>query len=137
MSSEPSFPLRDIITAISRAKDELIGAAEYHALGQAMLSSAADEDAREAAEKVIEVAEVFAAYENMLQAESIVDFSDLIVKAITLLRDNPKVEEGIREQYAHILVDEYQDVNRASGVLLKLLAGDGKNSTCAGDLHIS
>lgn len=53
---EPAFALRDILAAISRAKDELIGPGEYRALGGAMLSSASDEAEREAAEKVIEVA---------------------------------------------------------------------------------
>jgi superfamily I DNA/RNA helicase len=53
---EPAFALRDILTAISRAKDELVGPAEYRALGEAMLSSAVDDDTPEAPEKLIEVA---------------------------------------------------------------------------------
>lgn len=134
---EPAFPLRDILTAISRAKDELVSPTEYRALGEAMFSSAVDDDARETAQRAIEVAEVFAAYEGMLQSERIVDFADLILKTLTLLRDHPEVEEAVRRQYTHILVDEYQDVNRASGVLLKLLAGDGKNLWVVGDARQS
>ena len=47
------------------------------------------------------------------------------------------MEAALREQYKWILVDEYQDVNRASGVLLKLLAGDGKKLWVAGDARQS
>lgn len=134
---EPAFALHDILSAISRAKDELVGPEEYRALGHAMLALASDEEAQEEAEKVLEVAAVFAAYEEMLKAERVVDFSDLIVKPATLLREHPEVAEEIRKQYKQILVDEYQDVNRASGVLLKLLAGDGKTLWVVGDARQS
>lgn len=134
---EPAFALHDILCAISRAKDELVGPEEYRAFGNAMLASASEEEAREEAEKVLEVAAVFAAYEEMLKAERVVDFSDLIVKPVVLLREHPEVAEGIRRQYKQILVDEYQDVNRASGVFLKLLAGNGKSLWVVGDARQS
>ena len=135
---DPASPLRDILSAISRAKDELIGPAEYRTFGEHMLAAAeSDADAREAAEKVIEVAHVFAVYENMLQEEGVVDFADLIVRPVKLLQDHPDVGKALREQYHWILVDEYQDVNRASGVLLKLLADDGKNLWVVGDARQS
>ena len=135
---EPAFALRDILTAISRAKDELIGPAEYREFGKKMLAAAgSDADAREAAEKVIEVADVFAAYENILREEGVIDFADLIVRPVKLLQEHPEVGEALREQYKWILVDEYQDVNRASGVLLKLLAGDGKTLWVVGDARQS
>jgi superfamily I DNA/RNA helicase len=134
---EPAFALRDILAAISRAKDELIGPDEYRRLGEVMLEGAADDAAREAAERVIEVAGVFAAYERMLEEARVVDFADLILKPIALLRNHPEIAEEVRAQYGQILVDEYQDVNRASGVLLKLLAGDGKTLWVVGDARQS
>lgn len=134
---EPALALRDILAAISRAKDELIGPAEYRGFGEAMLADAADDAAREAAERVIEVAAVFEAYERMLEEARIVDFSDLILKPIALLEQHPEIAQEIRARYGQILVDEYQDVNRASGVLLKLLAGDGKALWVVGDARQS
>ncbi len=135
---EPAFVLRDILTAISRAKDELIGPAEYWEFGKKMLAVAGnDADKCVAAEKVIEVAEVFAAYESILREESVVDFADLIVRPVKLLQEHPEVGEALREQYKCILIDEYQDVNRASGVLLKLLAGDGNTLWVVGDARQS
>lgn len=134
---EPVFALRDILAAISRARDELIGADEYRGFGEAMLKEAANDASQEAAECVIEVAEVFAAYERMLDEMRIVDFADLIVKPIALLERHPEIAEQVRAQYGQILVDEYQDVNRASGVLLKLLSGDGKMLWVVGDARQS
>ena len=131
---EPAFALRDILNAISRAKDELIGPAEYLKFGQEMLSKAEDDaDAIERAQKVIEVAGVFSVYDDILREKCIVDFADLIVKPVNLLREHPEVVKALREQYKWILVDEYQDVNRASGVLLKLLVDDSKNLWVVGD----
>ena len=135
---EPAFALRDILSAISRAKDELIGPDKYREYGEKMLAVAgSDADAVERAEKVIEVAGVFAAYENILQEQGVVDFADLIVKPVKLLQDHPEVGGALREQYKWLLVDEYQDVNRASGVLLKLLAGEGKTLWVVGDARQS
>ena len=135
---EPAFALRDILSAISRAKDELIGPAEYRKFGEKMLAAAgSDAGAREPAEKVIEIADVFAAYEGILQEKGVVDFADLIVRSVKLLREHTEVGEGLRKQYKWILIDEYQDVNRASGLLLKLLADDGKNLWIVGDARQS
>ena len=127
-----------MLTAISRAKDELIGPEGYRELGEKMLAAAGDDgDKVEKAEKAIEVAEVFAVYEGLLEARGVVDFADLIVKPVRLLQDDPEVGEALRAQYEWILVDEYQDVNRASGVLLKLLAGAGRNVWAVGDARQS
>lgn len=135
---EPALALRDILAAISRAKDELIGPAEYRAFGEKMLAAAgSDTDAREIAERAIEVANIYAAYENILLEQEVVDIADLIVRPVKLLQDHPEVTKDLNEQYRQILVDEYQDVNRASGVLLQLLAGDGKTLWVVGDARQS
>ena len=135
---EPAFALRDILGAISRAKDELIGPEKYREFGENMLASAgSDLEMAEQGEKAIEVAGVFAAYEQILQERGVVDFADLIVKPVRLLQDRPEVGKALRDQYKWLLVDEYQDVNRASGVLLKLLAGDRKNVWAVGDARQS
>ena len=135
---EPAFALRDILAAVSRAKDELIGPERYRELGEEMLAAAGgDTDAVERAERAIEVAEVFAAYEGLLEKQGVVDFADLIVKPVRLLQDDPGVGEALRTQYKWMLVDEYQDINRASGVLLKLLAGEGRNVWAVGDARQS
>ncbi len=135
---EPAIALRDILNAISRAKDELISPQRYRVFGEAMLQAAGeDEDKREAAEKAVEVAEIYAAYETMLRDAGMVDFSDLINKPIELMNSHPETAAALKGQYQHILVDEYQDVNRASSVFLKLLAGDGAKLWVVGDARQS
>ena len=131
---EPAFALRDILGAISRAKDELIGPEKYRKLGECMLAAAGgDPNMAERAAKAIEIARVFASYEQLLEERGVVDFADLIVKPVKLLQHHTEVRDAVTEQYKWILVDEYQDVNRASGVLLKLLAYKRRNVWAVGD----
>lgn len=81
------------------------------------------------------VAKVYALYQRLLDARGLVDFGDLIVRTVALLRAHPGVARQLQEEYRHILVDEYQDMNRASSVLLRLLAGDGRGLWVVGDLR--
>ncbi len=132
---DPAFYLRDIMAAISRAKDELVGPEKYAALGEKMLAQAATSDEMEAAEKAVEVARVYKAYQDALDREHLLDFGDLIYKSVSLLRTGVDVRDTLRGTYRHVLVDEYQDVNRASGLLLKELVGAGAGLWVVGDTH--
>lgn len=134
---DPLINLKDILSAISRAKDELISPAEYRALGRRMLETAGDEDAREAAEKALEVAAVYKRYEDLLAQYKLVDFGDLIMKPTLVLEADPDLREALCMRHRHVLVDEYQDVNRASGRLLKAIAGDGERLWVVGDARQS
>lgn len=130
---EPTTHLRDILGAISRAKDEFVGPQHYLELAQGMLERAANAEETLRAEKALEVARVYSFYQDHLREEGLVDFGDLIFRAISLLRDCPEVRGQLRRAYSHVLVDEYQDVNRASGLLLKELAGSGHGLWTVGD----
>jgi superfamily I DNA/RNA helicase len=134
---DPLINLKDILSAISRAKDELISPTEYRALGQRMLDTACDEDARDAAEKVLEVASVYERYEQLLSQYKLVDFGDLIMKPTLVLEADPTLREALRMRHRHVLVDEYQDVNRASARLLKAIAGSGERLWVVGDARQS
>jgi len=130
---EPTIHLRDILSAISRAKDELIDPADYTALAERMRANATSETEIEAAEKALEVARVYAYYQTLLDHEHLLDFGDLIFKAVHLLRTNSDIRDELRRTYRHVLVDEYQDVNRASGLLLREIAGAGAGLWVVGD----
>ena len=131
---EPTQYLPDILAAISRAKDELVAPDLYMELAKRMISSAGDDEKkRVAGEKAAEVAHVYKIYQQHLEDESIIDFGDLIFRPIVLLRGNPDVKKDLHQKYPHVLVDEYQDVNRASGMLLKEIAQSGKNLWVVGD----
>jgi superfamily I DNA/RNA helicase len=131
----PSAPLIGILEAISRAKDELKTPEDYRSAAQAQLDAATDRAARRNAERALEVAEVYAEYEKLLMEQNSLDYGDLIFKAVVLLRDNKDVRDTLRAKYEHILVDEYQDVNTGSRLMLKLLAGDGHGLWVVGDLR--
>lgn len=135
---DPTMYLPDILSAISRAKDELVDPDSYMALAADMIISAgSDEKKRTAGEKAVEVAHVYKIYQQHLESESLLDFGDLIFRSVLLLQGNPDVSEDIRSMYTHILVDEYQDVNRASGVLLREVAHSGSGLWVVGDTRQS
>lgn len=131
--SDPTLNLSDMLSAISRAKDEVVNAARYHELAQDMLNVANNDDDRVSAEKCLEVASVYRAYEQLLKENDIVDFGDLVLLPTMLVESNEDVRNSLSERHEHILVDEYQDVNRASVRLLKAIAGDAKRLWVVGD----
>jgi DNA helicase-2/ATP-dependent DNA helicase PcrA len=72
-------------------------------------------------------------YRQILDAAGALDFDDLLLRADALLEGNPSVREAWRRRLPFILVDEYQDTNRAQYELVRLLAGPGGNLTVVGD----
>ncbi len=131
---DPALELKEILAAIGRAKDELTCEEPYAALAQAMLVAAGDDEKRRsAAEKALEVAKVYGVYQRTLRARKAVDFGDLILLPTRLLAARPALRDALRLRHRHVLVDEYQDVNRASAGLLKELAGDGRRLWVVGD----
>ena len=133
---EPALVLKDILAAISRAKDELVDAAGYRALAQAMAETALEDGAPDhirAAERALEVARVYGVYEEILTTAGAVDFGDLLLRPVRLLEREPLVLAAVRQRFQHVLVDEYQDVNRASARLLSLVAGSGETLWVVGD----
>lgn len=140
MLHDPTANLAAILGAISRAKDELCSPEEYKTLGEKMLTEAAektDEELKIKAEKVLETARVYKFYQQFLEREKLLDFGDLIYRAVRLMQENGPVKREVRAKYDAILVDEFQDVNRACGMLLKEIAGRGENLWAVGDLRQS
>lgn len=129
---DPTQKIADILAAISRAKDEVVDAEEYARLAETMKNSIPAARAEEA-EKALEVSEVYRCYERLKQDSQCVDFGDLVSLPVRLLECNAAVREHLRGTYDHVLVDEYQDVNRSSVRLLKALCGDGENLWVVGD----
>lgn len=132
---EPSQSLNDILKAISRAKDELVTAAGYKELGEAMPRES--DEQLVARQKVIEIAEVYERYQTELGKRGVADFGDLIMRCCELLSGSDDVKADLQREYPHILVDEFQDVNRASAVFLRHLAGKGKGLWVVGDVRQS
>lgn len=130
---DPSFEISDILAAISRAKDEVTDAVRYAQLADDMFAAASSPDQVEAAEKCREVAKVYAFYEALKGERKCLDFGDLVSMPVRLVESDGEVLQHLRGRHRHILVDEFQDVNRASVRLLKAIAGDGANLWVVGD----
>lgn len=136
---EPLEDLRYVLGAIGRAKDEVKSPQDYADAVESMAKVAkpTDEKAQLKIAKAAEVARVFRHYDAKMRAAGWLDFADLINRPVELLRTHPEVRAELREQYRHLLVDEYQDVNRASALLVKELAGDGERLWVVGDARQS
>lgn len=135
---DPALDLSDMLSAISRAKDEVVDAAGYRALAQSMaVRAGTDQDATVRAQKCLEVATLFEAYERLLTARQLLDFGDLVALPVRLVEGSAEVRDTLRARHEHVLVDEYQDVNRASVRLLKAIFADGRNLWVVGDARQS
>lgn len=121
--SAPKRHFRDLLSAISRAKDDLIGPEEYRAAAERMAESAIDPEQIVAAERALEVAAVYSAYQATLAERGDADYADLISATVRFLREFPEGADDLRGRYEHLLVDEFQDINYAMGALLRELAG--------------
>jgi DNA helicase-2/ATP-dependent DNA helicase PcrA len=113
------FPPRAMATAIGKAKDVVVGADEYaNAAGNFY-------------EQII--AKVYVEYERRKRAAGALDFDDLISETVRLFRDHPEILEHYQERFRYILIDEYQDTNRAQYQLVNLLAEKYGNLCVVGD----
>jgi DNA helicase-2/ATP-dependent DNA helicase PcrA len=105
--------------AISKAKNELIDARDFQARAHGTFEE--------------QVARVYWSYEHELDAASALDFDDLLLRAVVLLRDVDGVRDSYQTRFRHLFVDEYQDTNHAQYHLVQLLAGQHRNVTVVGD----
>jgi superfamily I DNA/RNA helicase len=130
---DPTQNIADILAAISRAKDEVVDHARYATLAQRMLDRAASDEELTLAQRAMEVARVYAAYESLKRQANCVDFGDLVLLPVQLLEGNDAIRNQLQSTYDHVLVDEYQDVNRSSVRLLTALRTGGENLWAVGD----
>src|SRR6266516_2584433 len=113
------YPPRAIAAMIGRAKDNLKAPAEV------------GEDAKTFYERT--VANVYAEYQHRLRAAGALDFDDIIMETVRLFREHPEVLEHYQERFRYVLIDEYQDTNRAQYRLVNLLAARYRNLCVVGD----
>ncbi len=129
----PSALLARFIERIDRCKDELISVDDYQRWATSQLQAASDEDEKLEAERQREFASAYALHEKIMEDSGALDFGELLVRSIQLLKDNTRVREHLSERFKYVLVDEFQDTNFAQGVLLELLVRDNNNVTVVGD----
>jgi ATP-dependent DNA helicase UvrD/PcrA len=113
------FPAKAVAAAVGKAKDRVLGPNAF----AEMASSFYEET----------IARLYAAYEQRKRDAGALDFDDLISETVTLFRDHPQVLEHYQERFRHILIDEYQDTNRAQYQLVNMLAAKYRNVCVVGD----
>lgn len=135
---DPTRLIGDILAVISRAKDEVVGPDRYAKYAETMLRDAGGMDPRHIrALEAAEIARIYALYEALKKERDALDFGDLVARPVELLEGRPDIALTLQQTYDHILVDEYQDVNRASVRLLKALCPTGANLWVVGDARQS
>jgi DNA helicase-2/ATP-dependent DNA helicase PcrA len=132
--ANPTKFIHALLKHFSRAKDEAVGPEEY--LAHARAVAAAEDltpEAQEEADRVLELAEAYATYQQLLLEHDSLDFGDLQTYALELLRRRPAVLAQLRRQYRYVLVDEFQDTNWAQYALVKMLVPADGNLMVVGD----
>jgi DNA helicase II / ATP-dependent DNA helicase PcrA len=129
----PTKHLQALLRLISRCKDEAITPKDYLKAARAHARAASTEEERLAAAKQLELARFYQRYQELLGREGRVDYGDQVLLTLQLFRAHPDVLREYRERYRWILVDEFQDTNKAQFGLLRLLAGESGNLTAVGD----
>lgn len=127
-AGNPTKFIHELIKHFSRCKDEAITPEDYMRYADSLEDSDMDETKR-----TKEVARAFAVYQQLLLDTSALDFGDLIVCMLTLLRERPTYTERYRCAFPYILVDEFQDTNYAQYEIIKILARQGNGLTVVGD----
>ena len=120
--SAEDYPPRSMRAQISHAKNHDVTPDELEAQGREFRDPGREDAGR-----------IFRVYNEILRNAAALDFDDLLVRAVDLLRGNPDVRARWSGRFQYILVDEFQDTNRAQEELVRLLAGDRKNVCVVGD----
>ena len=118
--SDKSFEPKVVISYISGAKDKLLSPKEYKDMHR--------NDAR-----MSKIADVYTLYQDRLKRNSALDFDDLIIKTVELLKKEESVLAYYINKFRYIMVDEYQDTSKAQYEFIKLLAKEHQNICVVGD----
>ena len=110
---------RAVLSVISNAKNEMRSAEDFSRLARGPREQ--------------KIAELFFAYEKSLKEVAALDFDDLLIKTVELLRSKSDIHQKWQRQFEYILIDEYQDTNAVQYALIKLLVNERRNLCVVGD----
>lgn len=117
--AEKQIKPKAVSAAISAAKNELLTPDEYAAIASYPFQK--------------EVAKIYASYEAMRREAGALDFDDLLIETVRLFKEHAEIRAKWRDQFKHILIDEYQDTNAAQYAIVKSLVNDERNICVVGD----
>ena len=117
--SDNEIKAKSVSSLISSAKNEMIDSNEYEATAGLPYQK--------------NVAKIYKKYEALRKTAGALDFDDLLLETVRLLREKPKICKKWQTTFKHILIDEYQDTNAAQYNIIKLLVNDKRNICVVGD----
>ena len=110
---------RSVSAAISNAKNDLLTPDDYAAAAQYPNQQ--------------HIAKIYDRYEQLRSEAGALDFDDLLIETVRLLRDASEIRQKYRQYFKHTLIDEYQDTNAAQYAIVKYLVNDARNICVVGD----
>ena len=119
---EKTFPVRELLSMISGAKDAMLSPAEFTRKWEA------NGDWRR-----IRIGKVYELYNDRLRSANALDFDDIILHTVRLLQTDRPTREYYQHKFRYVLIDEYQDTNHLQYLLASLLAGGYRNICVVGD----
>ena len=119
---EKTFPVREVLSVISNAKDAMMMPEEFSQLWE-----------QRGDWRRVRMGRVYAAYNRRLRDANALDFDDIILHTVELLQSDRQTLEYYRNKFRYVLIDEYQDTNHMQDMLASLLAGGRKNICVVGD----
>ena len=119
---DKTFPAKYVLSVISKEKDKMVSPEE-------LLSWAEDHGDL----KLLPIARAYRKYQTRLKENNALDFDDIILRTVELLRDHEDVRTYYQRKFRYVLVDEYQDTNNLQYQLTALLAGGYENICVVGD----
>ena len=119
---EKAFPPRSVLANISKAKDAMLSGTDF------LRQCEAAKDFR-----LTRIARVYVEYERRLREANALDFDDIILDTVRLLREYEEVRDYYQKKFRYVLIDEYQDTNNLQYQLASLLAGRWENICVVGD----
>jgi len=129
----PTRFLGALADLFGRAKDEGVGPAQLSAYARSRAADAVDEVDHDAAAALAEQAAAYDRYQALMAERGLIDHGDQLALPVRLLRDRPAVGRSVRQGFRYVLVDEFQDMNRAQLELLQALTPEGRSVTVVGD----
>jgi len=118
--NEKLYEPKMVINHISDAKDKLITPEEFDGIYRDDF-------------KMSKIAQIYKVYQKKLRENNAVDFDDIIVKTVELFESHPEVLNFYQRKFRYVMVDEYQDTNKAQYKLISLLSGHHRNLCAVGD----
>lgn len=114
-----NFPPAKVLHTISNAKNELVTAEQYaHSVSDFYGKT---------------VARIYTKYQQILEKNKALDFDDLLMKTVQLMKQHEDALAAMRERYQYVLIDEYQDTNHAQFIIAHALASEHRNICATGD----